>query len=520
MRRIMFAIVALAGFTAGTLAAEPEKAELPPLRSIPELAQLDEATFKRWTALELPLRIEGRYSAFTPGLVRMAGFDLAFVPKGGAELARPEGRGRTVEFTGRFALRDERRVFVVEKLRALPDDGDVYVARRAAIDPTVPAEWYALGRWALERGRFYEDEELTGSGAGALLSGFALERERVATSDAAVLRRLAERAASLGLPPSVGEELLHEAWLAEWEPARKAKDGSLARLADRLASELPGASAPLPAPQPKLRDEYLADPRRTYSAADAETRPKLHRILYAEVRLEDLRRQVAPDAANGFHIADRIDAWVPEQHELAEALREREIAGELGRLEDLDQSAMLALARKIRLRNEPDRARQTIARWLAFAEERGRREGPAGLVRVADQYRNLLEDEEQQLELLVEAHRASGHAEDIGLRLAELGYRFRGGRWARDEPEPPATQRAPIDAAILEGRVTTGMTPAQVRLAWRAPDTVVRLATAGTVTEIWSFTEPGRPTTAVHFRRGAQQRPEAARAVRVNEVRP
>ncbi|MEX0717934.1 MAG: hypothetical protein WD066_15170 [Planctomycetaceae bacterium] len=513
-RILAIAIVACVAWTAFA-----QEIEAPLVRSVPEIVTLDEATLKRWTALELPLRIEGRYSAFTPGLVRMKGWDVPIVPQGVAELVRPAGRRLNVEFTGHFALRDGKRVFMAESSRGLPDDRETFVVRRGKIDHSVAAEWYALGRWAIDRGRFYGDDELIARGGSALQSGFALERAKVSPNDAAGRWRLAARAVELGLPAELRDELVHEAWLAERDAVRRADGDELAKLADRIARELPGAGKPLSNPQPELRDAYRENRRGTYASdADPARRATLHRLLYAELMLTSLQRQVAADGANAYRIADRIDAMVPEHHEAAEELREQRIAAELKRLESLDQTEMLALARRIRLRNQPERARQTIADWLAFAETRARREGPPGLVRVADRYRTLLEDDERQMALLVEAHRASGFAEDIGLRLEELGYRLRAGEWTRDAAAAPPRRAATIDAAILEGRVLPGMTPEQVRLAWRAPDAVARLATAGEVTEVWSFTEPGRSTTAVHFRRGAHQRPESARAVLVQPI--
>lgn len=501
-------------------AAAAEQDGLPLLRSVREIAQFDEETLKRWTALEMPVRIEGRYSAFTPGVIRMQGWDVPLVAKPGIELDRPKGGGRVIEVTGHFALRDEKRVFVVESLRPLPDDRDTFVIRRAAIDSSRAEDLYALGGWARARGRFYGDDELAAYGLGAMLSGFAIERSRVQPHDAPGLWRLLSRAAELDLPLRLREELAHEAWLAKWVAARKSGRNALAHLADRLIRELPGARAPQPVPD-ELRAAYSADRRTTYSReTDSARRAALHRLLYCEVMLEALQEQIDDDGGNAYRIADRIESLIPERRDVAETMREQRIAEELSRLHRLDQAEMLALARRIRARNQPERARSTIAEWLAFAEARARREGPAELVRVAEQYVTLLEDDAKQLELLVEAHRASGYAADIGLRLEEMGYRLENGRWSRETPSPPAHSRGTaIDAAILEGRVVPGMTPEQVRLAWRAPDAVARAVTAGQVTEVWRFSEPGRSPAVVHFRRSTRQRPETARAVLVENGR-
>ena len=150
-------------------------------------------------------------------------------------------------------------------------------------------------------------------------------------------------------------------------------------------------------------------------------------------------------------------------------------------------------------------------------EGQSRKEGPIGLMRVAEEYIDLLEDEQQAVKLLQEAYRLSPESERISARLTQLGFHRHEGRWIPLK-QFNALPEDPLRKAIREGRVVVGMTAKQVESTLGAPTSTTRIATAGQLSELWIYGEPGASRLTVHLLR--RSRRADLKAIRISQIAP
>lgn len=486
----------------------------------------------------ITLKVEGRRGFFARTLLRFRNCELSFRPKSGTEFPKLSGTGRNIEVLGRLEKRNGELEFVVEQLTERPSDLETFQIKQGDIRSDEPDEWYSLGDWAARRAAFYKDEALKQKAEEAYRKGIAGERRQLAEGDVDGLMRLAAKAARLNLPDSLRLEFLHEAYQLRWEALQKAPPDSPGRsagtgnapttgktqtaaqeLARQLADDLPGCRQPLESPLSELRKKYWDNPLTVYRTANDETRRQLHRMFYCEIVLKEILKQAKADGSNGFDIAQAIDRQVPERHALAETYRKRELDFKLARVETDSRQQVLQLAEQFRRRHEPQKARQAVKQWLDAKAKRVREEGPAGLVKIADEYEELLDDQETAAKLLMEASRQIPNSEEIAAKLNRLGYRRADGQWISDEAlekRPPD----PVQRAVREGRVVAGMTPEQVRKALGAPTSTTRIATAGRISEVWSYGERGTSRLAIHFLRRSAETTQDAQVVGISQIKP
>ena len=469
----------------------------------------------------LRLELEGRFSVLSRSLLRFENCDLPFVPAPGNELPRLRRGSRTAEVAGRLNVdRDGRLRFVVDELRERPSDLEQFRLRQAEIVRRGDVRaWYALGEWAARRAAFYKDEELRAEADSANLHGLRIERQALAAGDIAGRFQLAEKARELKLPESVPVELLHEAYRLKWDELRQQPSPDHQSLLEELARDLPAAREAAPPDSAPLEQKYRELPLAAYASAEPQQRRVLHRMFYAEVALEMIRAGAHPDGRNGAEIARRIEELLPERAALAEQYHEAELNWRLSRVGSATRSDMLALAGEFQRRSRPEKAAETKRSWLAAYTRRMRREGVPGLVRAADEHVALAADRDAAVKLLAEAHALAPESQDVAAAFRRLGYVWRQGSWLPQD-EAAALPLSPIQRAIREGRVTRGMTVAEVRQTLGAPTFVTRVATAGQINEVWSFGEPNSSRLAVHFLRSRHEPPSEATVIRISQVRP
>lgn len=477
--------------------------------------------WREFARANLRLNVEGRFSILSRTLLRFEKCDLSFVPAGGRELPRLRPGTRTVEVVGRLKVDRSRGLrFVVDELRERPSDLEQFRLRQAEIVRRGDEKaWYALGEWAGRRAAFYEDEELRVEADSANLHGLRIERDALAAGDRAARFRLAEKARELKLPEAVAVELLHEAYRLKWDELRKEPSPDRQALLDELARDLPGSREPAPTDAAQLEEKYRELPLAAYAAADPQQRRVLHRLFYAEVALEMIRAGAQPDGRNGAEIARRIEELLPERTALAEQYRDAELNWRLSRVGSATRSEMLALAGEFQRRSRPEKSAETKQSWLTAYTRRMRREGVPGLLRAAEEHVALAADRATAVKLLTEAHALAPESQDVGAAFRRLGYVWKRGEWL-PEDEAAAVPLSPIQQAIREGRVTRGMTIAQVRQTLGAPSFVTRVATAGQINEVWSFGELNSSRLAVHFLRSGHEPPAEAVVIRISQVSP
>ena len=479
-------------------------------------------TWEQMLEAGTPVRLEGRVSAVTGGQVRLRQFPLAVKPAEGYDFDHLHAATYRVEVTGRLR-RDRSRTYVAaSNVRRLPDDTLWYEQRVGELDRDDPAAWYALADWAAGRAAFYRDDELTKLADQARVNGFTREWNALPDdrTDAARAARFAllDRAAERGVPVATIREQTHRVLRGWWEGVRDDPAADLAPLLDALRARLPGADRPADAPLPDdAGAAYAGDPVAAYAAADDPLRRRLHRRFFAAVARESVERTAAPDGRDGFAVAARFEALLPERADLAAAARGRELAWRLARVEAATQSEVTELAGLFDARGEPARAAEARTRWLSAREASLRNEGVGGLLRAAELHLSVGEDRPAAVRLLREAERAAPGSEAVDEAMRAFGLRRVDGRWLTAE-EAAALPVDPLAHAVRAGRVLPGMTAAQVRSALGEPRTATRAASAAHVGEAWVYGEAGRGLV-VHLLRYKHAPADEAKVVAVARLR-
>lgn len=438
----------------------------------------------------LPLRLEGRYTVFSPGEMRFAGCDVPFkLPN---SIRRPRGDSKNVEVSGQLERRNGSFVFVVRDLRTRPSDHEMLAQKRATIDSSKPEEFYELAQWARERGKFYDDDELIQASQTLYESGLARAFDLLDEHDVEGMRALAAKVKEFGLGDRLRLQYLHEANRAAFEIVRKQPKPDYKSLLQTLGRELPGSREPLPPEHEALRKDYAKAPQLAYRLADDPTRRMLDRIFYSEVALAEIEGDAAEDGSNGHEIAARIEKQLPEMTDVAEQYRDRELAYLDSRIDVLSREQLFELSAAYVARGLPEKAADSRRRWLRVREQQAKTENPPSLSRlmeIGEDYLNLLQDERGAARMFQAAYEANPQLTAASDWLTDHGYELRDGRWSR-----PGERRTESDGglaeAIHEGRVQAGMTGSQVRAALGgAPSSIVRIASAGQFSEIWLYEE-------------------------------
>lgn len=457
------------------------------------------------------LRVEGRVESASGLLLRFRKVPLPFRP---AEDALPElpKTSTRVEVTGRLGRRGNDLVFFVAALKNLPDDTEVYALKESALDAGDPADWYGLADWAADRGGFYEDRFLLAKADEARRKGVTLERQ-AAANDPPALAGLAKKAAGFGLE-ELRQQLTHESLRVRWEYLRNKAGSDLDSLIEEIRASLPGAEKPLAEWPKDVLTRYSAEPIAVYNQSSPDSRPTLDRLFFAEVELAAIERAADPEGANGEAVAAQIDALLPERADLAERYREREIQYRLARIGAATRAEALGLAKRLEDRGRAEEGKRALTAWLAARETALRKDGPAGLVVVAEDYADVLGDKATASRLLVEALDQNPRSAEIADKLRQLGYVRVDGVWITKE-EAETRPVDPITLAMREGRVALGMSPDQVRKTLGAPDRVARAASVSQVHEAWLYGQAGRGGLAVHFLRYSARDRNEARVVGV-----
>lgn len=449
------------------------------------------------------VQVEGRILLLGKNQLRLRNCDMVFRADG----ALPEipRRARNVEITGRIIKEDARPFFQIDSLRELPDDIDTFQNKRRQVPAHSIADWIKLGDWATARGMFYKDQELLSRGEEAYLKGISIERTHIPKNDANGFFKLAAKVQRMNLPESLSQSLVHEGYYLLWHASQQEKSvDALEQLATSMARDLPGATEPLVADVAALRKEYLSRPLPTYDAADARKRHEIHRILYDDVVLRSIVGRLAPDASNGFEIADMIDRQLPERHALAESYRNKTLAVRAAEVEKLPRKEVLALADQYRSRDQPRQAEQVLETWLTLRLRKLPPDDTEGMLQLADEYRTLLKRPDAALRLLLDAYRRNPDSAEVKEQLERTGLHLRDGIWLTDE-QFTARPEGKIDQAMREGRVEAGMTGTQVRKSLGEPQKMSRTASSGQITEVWIYTQADSSQLAVQLNKRRRQ---------------
>ena len=436
-------------------------------------------------------QIEGRVS--TAGgntLVMLKMQQLNFVSEEEVPKIKPK---ETVEIHGMLARdEDEKLIFRVTSVKKLISDVDRLNRSRLDLRADKPNEWFKLGDWAIARGVFYSDDKLISEGRKLHLSGLSREHTRLRVKDYQSLRAMALKAEELNLGEALKIEYLYEGNYRDWQNERRvATSLQLAGIGSRVVRDLPAAGTPLPNFPEALRKAWQESPLTGYRTTKSlSVRNQYHRLLYQEIMLESIQIDAHPDGKNGKEIASRLRREVPEFGALADQYVTDELDWRLKNITTLSRFDMLALQREFEERGEPDNAEQAIDDWFRNREAQLLKQGVDGLIDLATEYEELMNDKNEAIRLLLMADRKKPGIGIVGERLERHGYEYMDDQW-RDPDEVRERRNTAINVAMREGRVTKGMTAAQVEKTLGRPMAKTRILTGRNVIEYWMFGTSG-----------------------------
>jgi hypothetical protein len=426
--------------------------------------------------------LEGRVSTFSGNELRMKGTDLKFVFN--SSLERP--KTNNVQIVGRLERDGRNFRIIVQSLSDYKPEQHIIRDRLRAADVNAAETYYGLGQWAEERGKFYQDEELAAEARRLRTLGIQTALRKSKRNDSTELLALGDQAAAWGLEPRLRQELLHVATRVDLNKESGNRVPAYAAILNKIKSRFAGADQPLSEiPQP-TRDMYTTQPEQTYSLADDEQRLVLNRLLYVETAIRLAEQDARADGSNGYAVAATIGRLVPEYPELSAKFRARELDYLESRVPQMERAEVLEFRNKLREAGQAERAIAVLRKWIDQQLVR-RPKGAETEVDRAELEFELTGDNERALTLVSAAMAVDPQVAGGAELLSLMGYGWHQGKAIRKELVPPPPPD-PFAQAIREGRIVVGMSDKQVRAALGgAPDTIVRLASQGGVTELWDY---------------------------------
>ncbi|SFI28023.1 hypothetical protein [Planctomicrobium piriforme] len=458
-------------------------------------------------------QLEGRYAVISGNTLTFPQCPLTFLLT--SDQVRSRGNTGVVEVKGKLAREDNKLVFRVDSLLSRPKDLERLRTMRFGIDSSNPAEWYKVADWGHQRAKFYDDKELEKEAADLDRNGVLTEFRRLNPADEAGLSRLLATAREKRVDGDLTQQIVHESLQARLTNLRRQNfsDAGYRDLLVLASQELPGSTARLNPWPVELNAKYLANPTSVYAQATPEERAKLHRLFTANVTTERILHDARPDGSNGFDIADRLQADVPEQVELIRKYKDQGLTAQQARVPLMTRSQLLEFCQRLDREGLAALATETKRKWLLAREPLYRQEGARGLTDLADQWMAMLQDQSAATQLYIDAWRVNPQYTPASDWLSTHGYQLVNGTWV-PEGQVATMPVSPAEQALRDGRVVAGMTRLQVQSALGGlPTTQTRIVTSQGVSEWWEYREAG---VLIHFtrsKRGGESLVESIQSV-------
>lgn len=467
------------------------------------------ASSKSWPQMAdagTSLQIEGRIGLISSKRLRFRSCNLDFIPFGNLRFPRILPNRINLLVSGRVARLDGKIVFAVARFERRPSDLESAREARNELPDREAKPWYNLAARIAERARFYEDDELARFSHELSERGILIERI-TGNGDARFLRSLAEKVARLGLSSALRMKLLHDAlWLDRLSAAKPTS------LMARIDRELNGSRVPLSDADAAFMKNYLKNPRTAYDRADESARARMHRAFLVDVALEHAVGQRKSGNSDILQLSRKLHEDFPELSHIAETWRNEFIAQKRQQASSLSRDELLELVRELEAIDPGGDAKQVTLQWITAREQEYRSGGVAGLVRLADEYVELLEDRGTARRLLREAYERSARDPAIAERLRAIGAVVEESEESRPASRPPARP--------LQNDLVPGMSSADVIRILGEPDDVTRLASARRLIEIWVFGSPTTTRICITLETRTETKDRDSRVLRVQRIQP
>ncbi len=449
--------------------------------SIPEFVAIE----NQWDDLVgEPLRIEGRYSSFTPTAMRFLNCDLFFYLPSGTP--RPLGRSKTLEVTGRLKRDQGELKFMVDSVQQRPADTDQLQISRSLLPQNDAEPWYELGQKTVKRARFYDDALLEKLGVDLLERGLQIERSRRKEITPDFLKELSVKAARMGIPQNRQQSLQHESLRMQLDQRKSTANFEWGRFREQVEKSLPGSIVPLTSLSGKLFDEYRQKPIETYAGASNHARQQLSRLFYLEVLQQEMTDRLTPGGANGDILARQYAAVAPDDPDFAQQLRDAALMYRSGNLLSATRTELLSLSQQYREQGDTKMAEAALRKWLDHRAGQLDRAGPSDYLQTALDYDEWLDQREQAEAVLLRGiDRYPSDAPLQGL-LTKWGFIQQNDEWLSSE-DAPMVEPNEIELAIQAGRIVPGMNRKHVVATLGAPKTMTRIASKSENLLIWNY---------------------------------
>lgn len=445
----------------------------------------DSKPWDRFIDSPIAIHVEGRIGNFGGGQLRLQRCDVKFTVDN-AKLRSVQPKS-TVQVTGRFKKDNGKLEFIVEDVKVIQGYVEQFESRVLKLKRGTASEWMELGDWAAKLGKFYDDAELTAKGNFAYGKAVDVEYEALKGTDAEGRFALAKKVEELKLSPRRRLELVHEGLRIEWQNLQKAETPDPAaweKFATNLSTVLEGTTEPLTKISRDLKDAYEQDPVATYRKASDDVRKQLHRLFFVGITRKRLLEGASADGRDGESIAEQMEQLIPEETELAEEQRVAFLSYRIANVATATRPEVESLAAALRERGRNEAAKQALVQWIKSHELRLKGDGVVGLMRLADEYLTLLNQESVAVEYLADAHRIDPGFEDVKNKLASLGYQWQKSRWMKVDATQPQPTAMPAQSPT---GIVKDMTATDLRKLLGQPGSLSRAVTSRGITEIWSF---------------------------------
>lgn len=468
--------------------------------------QQHKADWDKYTAEGRRFQIQGRFHGRTADTFTLEKFDVPCRLSSSIKLPDRMREGQRIELSGRMESENGKTVFQVSRMLVRDTDVDQINRRAQSLPANQPAARFALAEEFLADAEFYDDKNLTQAIHSLRTQGIALKRKQ-SQSDPQLLREVHAEGMRLEIDVRLLSLLQFEVLHAEW----KTSGADLEALLIKIRQTCEGWDRQIPEVPERLTEPFQKDASAVYENGTDDDRLWLHRLMFLNVRLQQIESMLKPDGSNGLALAAIVRSEFPAEQSAASSLEEQEVKFRLGRVDQLSRQEFQELADLLTRLSRSDRIRDVLQEWLTAQERRFGRDTIAGLLRTADEFQFAAENwkdsrhHEKAVELLKQAWflatvESPDDARQISERLKRYGWERLNNQWLTPQ-QVLSLPKNDIQLAVREGRVVPGMTVEQVVQTLGQPARISRLGSSRVMRELWIYDAEGDAGLVVRFRR-------------------
>ena len=475
-----------------------------------------------WSKAKKQIQVTGRYRSRIGDELHLQKLDLSFVPQRGMQFPKRLHAGTRLTIFGRISTGGKRPEFRMSRCNVGRPDEDSFQQEFSLISVDKASARYALVDRYHQTAEFYGDSKLEHVLQQGRATTFAQQRSE-AGNDPVALWKLIDPGPGFAIDDHLKLHIQFQVMVL------RSQKESPGQVLDDLRMYLPGWNQTTASISPKIARAFETEPVAAWGREQEAGQRQLERLLYRQVRLQEITKGVKTDGSNGLELAAVLRKELPEEVETIRDLESGWADHELQSVATLPKRRLEALITLLAEHQRDDDIRSGVDTWLEQQIRRFRDSGLEGEVRVGEEHFYAFErwkqpkHREQGIEWFKKSWQTArkvspDDAEEIGQRLERLGWTRMHDRWMTLEEvrQLPATD---IGRAAREGKVVAGMSPAQVRKIHGEPDRRVRIASSRHVEEVWTYGKRGNSRLAVFLRRARLATLDSARVINVYQER-